>query len=288
MTLNQLEYFCAVCRYHSIRRASDELFVSQPTISVAIRDLENEFHARFFHHGGNRLTLTPAGEAFYKKAEQLLADAQDIYARFSERPAARKPLRIGIPPILSTIFFPKLLQDFRKVEDIPIILFEHGSIRASELVESEELDAAVVNLDFYDLERFNYAVIMEDEYVFCVSRKHPLASEESVTFDMIKDEPLILFRNDSVQNRTINMRFEAHESTPNVILQSSQLYTIEQFVREEKAGAFLYSSISVDDELVCLRIEPAITSRIGVVWKKKAFIGTRLAAFTDFAAKWRL
>lgn len=53
MTLNQLEYFCAVCRYHSITRAAESLFVSQPTISASIRNLEKEFHLRLFTHGQN-------------------------------------------------------------------------------------------------------------------------------------------------------------------------------------------------------------------------------------------
>ena len=69
MTLNQLEYFCAVCRYHSITRAAESLFVSQPTISTSIRNLEKEFHLRLFTHGQNRITLTNDGSLFYKKGE---------------------------------------------------------------------------------------------------------------------------------------------------------------------------------------------------------------------------
>ena len=72
MTLNQLEYFCAVCRYHSITRAAESLFVSQPTISASIRNLEKEFHLRLFTHGQNRITLTNDGSLFYKKAEYVL------------------------------------------------------------------------------------------------------------------------------------------------------------------------------------------------------------------------
>jgi len=53
MTLTQLEYFCTVCRYHSITRAADALYVSQPTISTSIRDLEKEFHLKLFNHGKN-------------------------------------------------------------------------------------------------------------------------------------------------------------------------------------------------------------------------------------------
>lgn len=55
MTLTQLEYFCMVCRYHSITRAADALYVSQPTISTSIRDLEKEFHLKLFNHGKNRI-----------------------------------------------------------------------------------------------------------------------------------------------------------------------------------------------------------------------------------------
>ena len=58
MTLTQLEYFCMVCRYRSITRAADALFVSQPTISTSIRDLEKEFHLKLFNHGKNRISLT--------------------------------------------------------------------------------------------------------------------------------------------------------------------------------------------------------------------------------------
>ena len=65
MTLTQLEYFCTVCRYHSITKAAAALYVSQPTISTSIRDLENEFHLKLFNHGRNRISLTKEGEDFY-------------------------------------------------------------------------------------------------------------------------------------------------------------------------------------------------------------------------------
>ena len=283
MTLNQLEYFCAVCRYHSITRAANELYVSQPTISVALRDLENEFHIRLFHHGKNRISLTQEGEAFYRKAEHLLGFTQEMYTEFSGLNHVKYPLKIGIPPMLSTIFFPMLLDEYRKVSDIPVELHECGSIRACELVENEELDVALVNLDFYNVEKFNYHVMMEDHYVFCVSKAHKLAGEKAVTFDMLKHEPVILFRTDSVQNRTISARFNAHGIVPNIMLHSSQLYTIDKFLKEGQAGAVLYSSIPVDHaEIVSLPIDPAITSKIGLVWKKGTFLTNRISSFVDF------
>ena len=66
MTLAQLRYFCTAARYHSITQASKALFVTQPTISIAIRDLEKEFSITLFNHSGNKISLTEEGEIFYK------------------------------------------------------------------------------------------------------------------------------------------------------------------------------------------------------------------------------
>lgn len=67
MTLNQLRYFCTASRCHSITKAAEELYVTQPTISMAIRDLEIEFGISLFSRKGNQLSLTQEGESFYKK-----------------------------------------------------------------------------------------------------------------------------------------------------------------------------------------------------------------------------
>lgn len=67
MTLTQLEYFCMVCRYHSITRAADALYVSQPTISTSIRDLEKEFHLKLFNHGKTEFLSPKTERPFIRK-----------------------------------------------------------------------------------------------------------------------------------------------------------------------------------------------------------------------------
>ena len=94
MKLVQLEYFCAVCRYHSITRAAEELYVTQPTISVAIRELEKELKLRLFHHEKNRISLTQEGEAFYRRAEAVLKEKGYNVAR---RTVAKYREQLSIP-----------------------------------------------------------------------------------------------------------------------------------------------------------------------------------------------
>ena len=112
MTLNQLRYFCTASRCHSITKAAEELYVTQPTVSVAIRDLEIEFGISLFYRKGNSLILTQEGEELYNKATYILQYCTELQADYSSMARVKPPLRIGIPPMLSTVFFPELLIAF--------------------------------------------------------------------------------------------------------------------------------------------------------------------------------
>ncbi|MFR3006811.1 MAG: LysR family transcriptional regulator [Blautia faecis] len=81
MTLNQLRYFCTASRCHSITKAAEELYVTQPTVSVAIRDLEIEFGISLFYRKGNQLILTQEGEELYEKATYILQYCNELQCR---------------------------------------------------------------------------------------------------------------------------------------------------------------------------------------------------------------
>ncbi len=283
MTLTQLEYFCAVCRYHSITRAAEALYVSQPTISASLRDLEKEFHLRLFNHGRNRILLTKDGEAFYQKAEYILRRTQELYTDFSNIEKDRHPLRIGIPPIISTVFFPRVTNLFQEQYDIPVQLLEYGSLRARTQLDAEQLDIAMANLDFYNLDKYNSYVMMEDRSVYCVSRTHRYAKEPVITMDMLAEEPIILFNMDSVHTQTVTTRLRSAGITPHIRMYCSQLVTVLNCVRGGDCGAFLYSTIGVNPrDFVMIPVSPEITNKFGLIWKKGVYIPDQLTRFIEF------
>ena len=148
MKLTQLEYFCVAARYHNITKAAKELFVTQPSISNAIRTLEEEFGVNLFFRNNNKLTLTPEGELFYKSAEELLAHADSVESEFHELRKKIIPIRIGIPPMLGTIYLPELYFSLKKnFPEVDFRLYEFGSIKACNLVLEEKLDVAIVNAE---------------------------------------------------------------------------------------------------------------------------------------------
>lgn len=284
MKINQLEYFCAVCRYHSITRAAQKLYVTQPAISVAIRELEKEFSISLFVRSKNRLILTNEGEAFYHKASELLSQINRTASEFHELGQTTTPIRIGIPPILSTIFFPEMLLDFQeKYTDIKVELFEYGSIRAANLVREEVLDLALVNMNYYEMDKLYSFQILSDKVVFCVSKDHHLACEKEVTIEMLKKEPLIMYNTDSVQNATLNSLFDSLKIKPNIILCASQLYTIQSFIKNNLGGAFLYSSLLKNmTDIVSIPLVPEISQEIGLVWKKGKYINSNVEKYISY------
>ena len=287
MKIVQLEYFCAVCSYHSITQAAEKLYVTQPAISNAIRELEKEFSVNLFVRSKNHMSLTPEGEVFYQKATQLLDTIHQTSAEFYDLGRHITPIRIGIPPLLSTIFFPKMLNDFKQeYPSVPVELFEYGSIRAAQLVSEETLDLALVNMNFYETEKLNSLQLLSDHIVFCVSPEHPLAKEKELSIEMLKDENLILYNTDSVLNTTLYSRFERAGIKPNVIMHASQLYTIENFIRQNNSGAFLYSSLMKNlPGLIGIPITPVITQEIGLVWKKGKYVNDRVEKYIAFVRK---
>ncbi len=176
-----------------------------------------------------------------------------------------------------------MIDCFHQYSDTPIQLFEYGSVRACHMVETKELDLALVNLDFYNIQAFNYHVLMDDSTIYCVSRNHRFASEQSVSIDMLRDEPVIFYNTDSVQNQTIRARFRTAGLTPRVLLHSSQLYTTLNFLRGGSCGAFLYASLAVNPrDFVKLPLHPEIITQFGLIWSRD-MLQKRTQSFIDFA-----
>ena len=284
MTATQLKYFVSVCRTKSISKASEECCVTQPAISLSIRELEKEFGVILFYRRGNRLILTQEGEKLYEKATKVLDIYDELESEMSEYKSHQIPLRIGIAPLLSIIYFPMLINEVRKIyPEISIKLFEYGSDRAHSLIYNDELDYALVNMEFYDIDRFNSTVLTEDRLLLYVSKNHPLAEKRRITIEDIKDTPLALFNVDSVQNKLVKSRFDALGLKPNIVMHVSQLQTIKKFLDQNSVGAFLFDSLRHEmKDYVAIELNPPIPVKVGFIWKKGKYITSDMKKFLDF------
>ena len=284
MTLNQLRYFCTAARCHSITQAAKLMFVTQPAVSSAIRELETEFSVKLFSYTNNRLELTVEGEQLYERASSLLDASDDLQLQFQDASRRRPTVRLGTPPNLSAVFFPELLDAFHAAHpEIYLELSEYGSVRACDMVQNEQLDLGLVNMELYAVDKFSNLVLATDRLLFCVAENHPFAGEETLDLRRLDREPVILFNRDSVQNQILLQHFHALGIQPRVVMHSSQIITTRKFVLQGKCGCFFFSSmLPLVPELRGIPIVPEIPTRIGLVWKKGKYISAHTRTFIRF------
>lgn len=188
------------------------------------------------------------------------------------------------------MFFPDILIAFQKgYPNIPVELFEYGSIRAANLVLDDTLDLALVNMNFYEIDKLNSLQVLSDHIVFCVSSEHHLSKEKEVSMEMLSKEKLIMYNTDSVLNSTLYSRFEGIGAKPDVIMHASQLFTIQNFINNNLGGAFLYSSLLKNlPNAIGIPIMPPITQEVGLVWKKGKYINDSVEKFISFIQNLRI
>lgn len=118
MKLHQLRYFQEVCRQHSITKAAEELHISQPAVSAAIRELEEEFGLRLFKRSHKKLILTTEGSYFSLEVEELLQKAKQIADDMTRLQKKNTSIRVGLPPMIEALEIP-LLALWNSITGIP-------------------------------------------------------------------------------------------------------------------------------------------------------------------------
>ena len=289
MKLNQLRYFMAVCKHNNITKAAAELHITQPSISNAIRDLEEEFGVALFSRQSKGLTLTEEGRYFMEKASDILTSTDTLTEQMRDMGNKRREILIGVPPMIGTILFPYMFQSFReKHPGVHLTIVENGSVQVRNLVENGSLDAAIVSAGETSSPVLESVNILDTETMFCVSTSHPLANCDYVDIDMIKDEPLVLFKEDSYQTTMIMRVFKSQNINPNVILYSSQLHTIRELVTNNIATTVLFKGIVKENQgIVCIPFKEPLITTIELTWNRNKHLYKDIEKFIDFTRKYR-
>lgn len=288
MKLHQLQYYCAACRNENITRAASELHVSQPSISMAIRELENEFGLMLLQRNNKGFVVTQEGKYFYERAMSLLEQADELNQMMCDMGNQRKRINLGIPPMIGTFLFPKMYKEFKKYyPEIMLNSREGGSRMLIEMLDDSALDFAILPINQLPEDSYNILRLTETQTVFCVSKNHPLAEHKTVSIEQIKDEPLIMFNDGFYQNQVIKERFEREGYRPNILHYSSQFYTIKEFISDNIMAGFMFRDIAETvPEIRGISLENPLYIQIGLVWKRNQHMFHDATRFLDFNRKY--
>jgi LysR family hydrogen peroxide-inducible transcriptional activator len=193
MTLTELKYIVAVAREKHFGRAADACFVSQPTLSVAIKKLEEELDVKLFERSANEVTVTPLGEEIVRQAQSVLEQAANIkeIAKRGKDPLAG-PLKLGVIYTIAPYLLPDLVrQVITKSPQMPLILQENFTVKLLEMLRTGEIDCAILAEPFPDA-GLATAPLYDEPFFAAVPMTHPLAAQAGVTADQLKRETMLL------------------------------------------------------------------------------------------------
>jgi len=225
MELYQLRYFLAVAETGNFTKAAARSFVSQPSLSQQILNLEEEFGQKLFHRMGRKAVLTEAGKTLVEGARRILSDVDQTLQDLKENTGQGPKVTVGAIPTVAPFFFPAILAHCR-ASDILLDIHTHEDFRRplAEAVLDGHLDWALISLPFNE-PRLHIEKLYSEPLWVAMSANHPLAQSERLTFESLRDETFILMGEASTLTLQIQRFCGDHDFEPHIGHRCGQLST---------------------------------------------------------------
>jgi LysR family hydrogen peroxide-inducible transcriptional activator len=281
MTLTELRYVVAVARERHFGRAADACFVSQPTLSVAIKKLEDELGTQIFERRTNDVTMTPAGERIVGQAQRTLDEAGRIkeIARQGKDPLSG-PLRLGVIYTIGPYLLPALVRQLLKdAPQMPLLLTENFTVKLIDLLRNGEIDVAIMALPLPEASLVLQPVY-DEPFVVAVPRLHPWSKRKAIPSEDLKKETMLLlgtghcFRDQVLEVCPELSRFSSSAEGIQKTFEGSSLETIRHMVGSG-LGVTVLPMTSIPDKpprdslLAYIPFKPpAPDRRVVLAWRK--------------------
>jgi len=279
MTLTELRYIVAVARERHFGHAAQACFVSQPTLSVAVKKLEEELGVTLFERGPGEVTVTPAGQRIVEQAQRVLEEASRIkdLAAAGRDPLAG-PLGLGAIYTIGPYLLPKLIPILRRsAPAMQLHIQENFTHRLADSLKSGEVDVIVIALPF-DEPGVETRAVYDEPFMVAIPKGHPWEGRKRITSEELTKESLLLlgeghcFR-DQVLEFCHTMR--ARERSPIArTVEGGSLETIRQMVAGG-VGVTVLPSTSVNansgaNDLIRILpfARPVPSRRVGLAWRR--------------------
>ncbi len=281
MTLTELRYIVTLAQEQHFGRAADRCYVSQPTLSIAVKKLEDELGVALFERTKSRVQPTPLGEQIVAQANLVLEQTAAIKdLADAGKDQLSSPLSVGaiftIGPYLLPKFIPHLQQ---KASKMPLYVEEGYTHNLRKKLRNGELDVIIIALPFEEPDVVTQ-VLYEEPFVVLMPKDHPLAAKSAVNPNDLNSEQLLLlgeghcFR-DQVLTTCPNLQHHGEQSANNVrtAAEGSSLETLRHMVASglgltilpvSAADSSLYSA----DVLVTRPFtEPSPSRTVALAWR---------------------
>ncbi|MDX1455531.1 MAG: LysR substrate-binding domain-containing protein [Gammaproteobacteria bacterium] len=279
MTLTELRYISAVAKERHFGRAANACFVSQPTLSVAVRKLEDELGLKLFERRSGKIMITPEGEPIIDQARRVLDEAEKIKRLAKQNlDPLDGPLRLGAIYTIGPYLFPRIVPAVKKLApNMPLMLEENFTARLKERLKDGHLDAIIIALPFGG-PGVETRALYDEQFKVIVPEEHAWHARDSVRSRELDGQPLLLlgdghcFRDQVVEACPECIRGENEDGSASTV-EGSSLETIRQMVASGLGISVLPDSSLMDERmnggLKTLAFDGKGPSRtVAVAWRK--------------------
>ncbi|MGY3859068.1 LysR substrate-binding domain-containing protein [Aeromonas intestinalis] len=285
MDIRALRYFVELVREQSFTRASEKLFVTQPTISKMIRNMEEELGQPLLSRSGHSFTLTDSGQVLFTHGQLVLAQMQQMEAELADLQSLQHGrLALGIPPMVGHVYA-DLIRAYRsRYPKVELSIVEYGGRRIEQAVLEGELDLAITmlptkeegTLSTLELDCYPIQVVLPD-----VPRWRARAE---IRLGDLREEPFLLYTQAFTLSERLEQACLQAGFTPQVAARSSQWDFLTAMVRSGMGVAFLPEPICrrlTPDGLVLRPLKPELSWRLGVIWPARRYLSRTAEAWLE-------
>jgi DNA-binding transcriptional LysR family regulator len=287
MELRSLRAFVEVVRQGGFTQAAKTVFSTQPTISKAVKQLEDQLGVQLLDRSGHKSELTAAGEIVYRRALAMLAERDDLIAELGElRGLERGVLRLGLPLLGSSVLFAPLFAAYRsRYPAIEIRLAEHGAKTLQEilLAGDVELVASLLPLS----EEFDWQDVRAEPLMVLLPDGHPAAGQARTDLKQLSGSSFILFEEGFALNEIILESCRRRGFTPKITARSGQIDFIVELVAAGLGIAFLprlmteqFPHVSICRVLLD---EPQCDWHMVLAWRRNGYLSHAARAWLALA-----
>lgn len=286
MELSDLKYFTAVVEQGSFSKAAAHIFVSQPTLSRTVKNLEKKLGVALLERSTRKLILTDAGKLVYEQAKKIIGATNELTVLLNDlmdHPSGE--IRIGIPPLIGTLFFSQIARKFRDIHpDVSLHLIEFGAKKIEQLILDNEIDVGIVVLPV-NTKNFDILPILKEAFMVFTSIEHPLAQKEMIDLAELANENFIIFTPEFSLHHLIIEKCKSAGFYPNIVYESSQWDLITELVHENLGITLfpktIYEKMNPKD-IKAIPIQRPFMWELGVITKKDNYLSFGLRSLLDF------
>lgn len=294
MTLTELRYIVTLAQERHFGRAAEKCFVSQPTLSVAVKKLEGELNIAIFERSKSSVSPTPLGEKIIQQAEKVLAETRTLKELAdSGKDQLNSPLKVGAIFTIGPYLFPHLVpQTYQQAPQMSLFIEESYTAVLRRQLREGELDAIIIALPFNEPDVMTRP-LYDEPFVVVMPKDHELAKLKYIQAEMLPDQDLLLlgeghcFR-DQVLELCPALSQQQNDRIGSVT-QGSSLETLKYMVATGLGITVLPESAvgNLDSNLITTRpfASPAPTRTVALAWRASFPRGQAIDLLLDTAGK---